>query len=80
MNLSEKRAQSVIVYYNYLPLYKKSGKTNDPFLRKMPNWQTDGLLDGWMDGWTDGLTKKQTDNSNFIDSSVGKASNAWAEA
>ena len=31
---------SVFKYSNYLPPCKKSGKTNDPFLRKMPNWPT----------------------------------------
>ena len=37
----ETRALSVFQYSNYLPLCKKSEHTNDPFLRKMPNWQTD---------------------------------------
>ena len=31
---------SVFKYSNFLSLCKKSEKTNDPFLRKMPNWQT----------------------------------------
>ena len=32
---------SVYKYFNHLPSCEKSEKTNDPFLRKMPNWQTD---------------------------------------
>ena len=46
-------------YSNYLPSCKKSEKTNELFLRKMPNWQTDG----------------QTDNSYFIGPSVRWGSN-----
>ena len=34
------RFLSVFKYSFYLPWSKKSGKTNDPFLRKMPNWRT----------------------------------------
>ena len=41
---------SVFKYSNYLPPCKKSGKTNDPFLRKMPNWPTN----------------RRTDNGDFI--------------
>ena len=37
-----KRVLSVFKYSNYLPSCKKSEKTIEPFLRKMPNWQTDG--------------------------------------
>ena len=33
----EKRTLSVFKESNYLPLLKKSEKTNDPFLREMPN-------------------------------------------
>ena len=37
MNFSEKRAPSVFRYSNYLPSCKKSEKSNDQFLRKIPN-------------------------------------------
>ena len=34
---SWKKGLSVFKYSNYLPSYKKSEKTNEPFLRKMQN-------------------------------------------
>ena len=34
---SRKNAQSVFKYANYLPPCQKSEKTNEPFLRKMPD-------------------------------------------
>ena len=37
MNFLEKRALSVLKYPNYLPSLQKIRKTNQPFLRKMPN-------------------------------------------
>ena len=37
----EKRALSVFKYSNYLPPCKKLEKTNEPFLRKILNWQCD---------------------------------------
>ena len=40
-NAKKKKAQSVFKYYNYLPSCKKSERTNEPFLRKMLNCQTD---------------------------------------
>ena len=55
----EKGLYQFYKYSNYLPSCKKSEKTNELFLRKMPNWQTDG----------------QTDNSYFIGPSVGWGSN-----
>ena len=39
--LWEKRTLSVFKYSNYLPWCKRSEKTNDPFMRKIPNWRTD---------------------------------------
>ena len=36
---------SVVRYSNYLLLCQKSEKTNEPFLRKMPNWQMDRRTD-----------------------------------
>ena len=39
----------------------KSGKTNDPILRKISDRQTDGQTDGR----TDRLTDKQMDKSDF---------------
>ena len=38
--LPEKRALSDFRYSKYLPSCKKSEKTNKPFPRKIPNWQT----------------------------------------
>ena len=49
-----KRAQSVFKYSNYLTICKKSEKTNDPFLKKMPNLQT-RQTNGQMDRWTKGV-------------------------
>ena len=57
----EKRTLSVFEYSNHLLLRKKSEKTNDPFLRKMPNWQTD----------------RKTDIGDFVGPSVGRGSNKW---
>ena len=45
MNLLEKGPLSVFKYSNCLLSYKKSEKTNNPFLRKMPNWWTDRQMD-----------------------------------
>ena len=60
MNFPEKKkALSVFKYSNYLPLCQKSEKTNEAFLRKIPNC------------WTD----RQTDNSDFLGPSVGQGSN-----
>ena len=42
----EKKALTVFTYSNYLPSCKKSEKTNEPSLRKMPNWRTDRQTDG----------------------------------
>ena len=42
----EKKALTVFTYSNYLPSCKKSEKTNEPSLRKMPNWRTDRQPDG----------------------------------
>ena len=61
-NAKKKKAQSVFKYYNYLPSCKKSERTNEPFLRKMLNCQTDRQTD------------RQT-NSDFIGPSVGQGSN-----
>ena len=36
----EKKALSVFKYSNYLPSCRKSETTDDPFQRKMSNWQT----------------------------------------
>ena len=59
----EKRALPVFKHSNYLPSFHKSGKNNEPFLRKMPNW--------WRDRQRDG----QTDNGDFIGRpSVGRGS------
>ena len=60
----EKRALS-------LPLSKKSEKTKDLFLRKIPNWRTDRQ----MDGQTDRQTERQTDKGDFIGPSLGRESN-----
>ena len=38
----EKRALSVFKYSHFPPSCKKSEKTNDTFMWKLPNWQTDG--------------------------------------
>ena len=35
-----------VKYSNYLPSGQKSEKTNEPFLRKMLNWQMDRQADG----------------------------------
>ena len=51
---------SVVRYSNYLPSYKKSAKTIEPFLRKTPSWRVDRRIDG------------QTDNGDFIGPSVGQ--------
>ena len=40
---------------NYLPLCKKSEKTNDPFLRKMPHWQIDKQTDRQADRQTESV-------------------------
>ena len=46
-----KRTQSVFKYSNNLFLWKKSEKTNQPILRKMPKL-TDGQTDiGYFIGW-----------------------------
>ena len=54
---------SHLKYSNYLPLCKKSEKTNDSFLRKMPK------LTG-----SQTHTDNQTNNGDFIGSSVGQGS------
>ena len=53
----EKRVLSVFKYSSYLKLYKKSEKTNDAFLRKIPASQ----IDGQTDRETDRQTGRQTD-------------------
>ena len=63
----EKRVLSLFRYSNYLPLCQKSEKTNELFLRKMPNWRTDRQ--------TDTQTDRKTDNSDFRGPSVGQGSN-----
>ena len=46
MNFAQKMALAVFKYSNYLPRCKKSVKTNNPFLIKMPNcWWTDKQTD-----------------------------------
>ena len=42
----ENPAPSLFRYYNDLTSCKKSEKTNERFLRKTPNGQTDGRTDG----------------------------------
>ena len=39
--LLEKWARLDFKYFTYVPLCIKENKTNDPLLRKMPNWLTD---------------------------------------
>ena len=53
---------SVFKYSNYLPWCKIKKKTNNPFLRKIPNWQTDRP------------TGRQIDNGHFIGPSVWQES------
>ena len=40
-----KRTPPVFKYSKYLPSFKKFKKSNDPFLRKIPSWHTDGQAD-----------------------------------
>ena len=44
----EKRALSFFKFSNYLPSRKTFDKTNEPFLRKMPNWRREGQTDRQM--------------------------------
>ena len=60
------KKDSVFKYSNYLPLCQKLEKTNMPFLSKMLNWRM-----GWMNIQTEG----QTDNHDFVGTSVGRGSN-----
>ena len=56
----QKASISAFKYSNYLPLCQKSEKTNQSFLRKMLNIQTNRHMD------------RQTDNSDFIGPSTGE--------
>ena len=56
MNFPEKKPLSVFKYSNYLPSCQKSQKTNEPFLRKIPN----------------GQTNRGTGNGDFIGPSIGR--------
>lgn len=40
-----KRSLSVVKYYNCLRSCQKSEITNEPFLRKLPNWRRDRQID-----------------------------------
>ena len=53
-------APSVASYYSQLSSCTISEKTNDPVLRKLSDW--------WTDGQTDRRTEGQTDKSDFIGS------------
>ena len=57
-SFSEKKALSILKYFNYLLWGKKSEKSNNPFLIKIPNC------------WTD----RQTEDSGFIGPSVAQGS------
>ena len=61
-------------YPNYLPSCKKSEKTDDQFLKKIAKL-TDGHTYRQMHRQADGQTNHQTDNSDFIEPSVGWGSN-----
>ena len=37
MHFPGNKALSAFKYFNYVPLCQKSEKTNEPFLKKMPN-------------------------------------------
>ena len=52
-----------IIYHHV----KRSEKTNEPLLKKMPNWQTDRQrqIDRQTDRQTDKQTDRQTDNSDW---------------
>ena len=67
MNFPEKWALSAFKHFNYLPMCLKHEKTNEPFLRKMPNWRKDGQMDR--------QTDRHTANSDFIVVSVERRSN-----
>ena len=54
----EKWALSLFRYYKFLLLCKISQKSNDSFLRRIPNW--------WMDRQTDGRSDRQTDRQRWI--------------
>ena len=60
---AKKRALPVFKYSNYLTSCQKLEKTNELFLRKMPNWRTDRQTEG------------QTYNGDFIGPSVRQGSN-----
>ena len=59
INFNGKKGSVSLSISNYLLPYKKSGKTNEQFLRKMPNW--------WTERWTDGSGFLGTFDLNFID-------------
>ena len=63
INSPEKRSLLVFKYSSYLPLGKKSEKTKDPFLRKMPDWRTDRQTDRWGSNYFWTLKKPFTVNS-----------------
>ena len=62
---SRKKRLLVFKYSNYLPSCKNPEKTNEPFLRKIPNWEMDGQTD------------RRIDNSDFIEPSEGWVSNLY---
>ena len=66
MNFPEKRALSAFKYSNYLLSCQKSGKTDELFLRKIPNWRTDRQTDWLRDG--------QTYNGDFTGPYLGRGS------
>ena len=78
----EKKGSANFKYSKHLSICHKSDKTNEPFLRKMPNRgidgqtvrQTDRQADGWTerqrDGQTEQWTERQTDNGYFVGPSI----------
>ena len=56
--------------------FKISEKTNDPFLKKMSNWQTDRQRDRQTDRQTD-IQKDTQKNGDFIGPSVGRGPKMW---
>ena len=53
MNFPEKRTLSAFKYSNYLLSCQKYGKTDELFLRKIPNWRRDRQTDRLTERWTD---------------------------
>ena len=50
----ENSATSVFSYHKTLHSYKTSEKSNEPFVRKTVDRQTDRRMDVWTNGQTDG--------------------------